>query len=54
MDYRIVIMERAEEDLDRFAAYLLFGKKNEQAARNLLDDFEKKIFDASIFYAISN
>ena len=41
MAYRVVMMEGAEEDLDRFVAYLLFEKKNEQAARNLLDDFEK-------------
>lgn len=41
MDYRVVMMEGAEEDLDRFVVYLLFEKKNEQAARNLLDDFEK-------------
>lgn len=30
----------AEEDLDRFLKYLLFEKKSEQAAKNLLDDFE--------------
>lgn len=41
MDYRVVMMESAEEDLDRFVTYLLFEKKNEQAARNLLNDFEK-------------
>ena len=34
-------MEGAEADLDRFVAYLLFEKKNEQVAKNLLDDFEK-------------
>ena len=27
MDYRVVMMEGAEEDLDRFVAYLLFEKK---------------------------
>ena len=41
MDYKVVMMKGAEEDLDRFIAYLLFEKRNEQAARNLLDDFEK-------------
>lgn len=41
MDYKIVIMQDAEEDLDRFVRYLLFEKKSEQAARNLLDDFEE-------------
>lgn len=41
MDYKINIMKSAEEDLDNFITYLLFEKKNEQAARNVLDDFEK-------------
>lgn len=40
MDYKIVLMSDAEEDLDRFITYLLFEKKSEQAARNLLNDFE--------------
>ena len=40
MDYKIVLMRDAEEDLDRFIAYLLFEKKSEQSARNLLNDFE--------------
>ena len=40
MDYKIVLMQAAEEDLDRFITYLLFEKKSEQAARNLLNDFE--------------
>ena len=40
MDYKIFITKDAEEDLDRYVRYLLFEKKNEQAAGNLLDDFE--------------
>lgn len=40
MDYKVVLMESAEEDLDRFIHYLLFEKQSEQAARNLLNDFE--------------
>lgn len=40
MDYRVVITEDAERDLERFVCYLLFEKKSEQAASNLLDDFE--------------
>lgn len=40
MDYSIVMTADAEEDLDRFIQYLLFSKKNEQAAKNVLDDFE--------------
>lgn len=33
-------MGDAEEDLDRFITCLLFEKKSEQTARNLLNDFE--------------
>ncbi len=40
MDYEILVSEDAERDLDDFIRYLLFEKENEQAARNLLDDFE--------------
>lgn len=40
MAYKIVITVDAEEDLDSYIRYLLFVKKNEQAARNLIDDFE--------------
>ena len=40
MDYNIVLMSGAEEDLDSFITYLLFEKKSDQAARNLLNDFE--------------
>ena len=40
MDYKIALARGAEEDLDRFVTYLLFEKKSQQAARNLLDDFE--------------
>ncbi|MBD5157548.1 MAG: type II toxin-antitoxin system RelE/ParE family toxin [Butyrivibrio sp.] len=40
MDYKVVIAESAEKELDRFVTYLLFEKKSEQAVRNLLNDFE--------------
>ena len=40
MDYKVVLMQNAENDLDSFITYLLFEKKSEQAARNLLNDFE--------------
>lgn len=40
MDYKINLMQSAEEDLDHFVAYLLFEKKSEQAAMNLMEDFE--------------
>lgn len=40
MDYKIVLMKGAEEDFNRFIAYLLFEKKTEQVTRHLLNDFE--------------
>lgn len=42
MDYKIVLSRGAEEDLDGFVAYLLFEKKSEQAARNLLNDLRQQ------------
>lgn len=41
MDYKVLVSEDAEKDLDNFVRYLLYEKENEQAAKNLLDDFEK-------------
>ena len=43
MDYKVMVTEDAEQDLDQFIWYLLFEKCNEQAAGNLLDDFEKTV-----------
>lgn len=43
MDYKVIITEDAQEDMDRFVRYLLFEKRNEQAAGNLIDDFEETI-----------
>ena len=43
MDYEVIMTSDAENDLDQFIRYLLFEKKSEQAARNLLDDFEQTI-----------
>lgn len=43
MDYKVIITEDAEVDLDGFVRYLLYEKKNEQAAGNLLNDFEATI-----------
>lgn len=40
MDYKVVVTEDAEKDMDSYIRYLLFEKKNEQAAKSLLDDFE--------------
>lgn len=40
MAYKIQLTEDAEQNLDSYIRYLLFVKKSEQAAGNLLDDFE--------------
>lgn len=40
MIYKISVTIDAENDLERFLRYLLFEKKNDQAASSLLDDFE--------------
>ena len=45
MDYKVVVTAEAEEDLNQFIQYLLFAKKNKQAAKNVLDDFEKKVWE---------
>jgi plasmid stabilization system protein ParE len=37
----VVVTTDAEADLERCISYLLFVKKNEQAAKNVLDDFEQ-------------
>ncbi len=41
MVYKVNIMKSAETDLEMFITYLLFEKKNEQAAQNVLNDFEQ-------------
>ena len=43
MDYKVVITKDAEDDLDRFVKYLIFEKKNMQAAQNVLDDYDATI-----------
>ena len=43
MDYKVIVTEDAEIDMDCFINYLLFEKKNDQAASNLIDDFETAI-----------
>lgn len=43
MDYKVVMTADAEEDLNQYIRYLLIEKKSEQAARNVLDDFEATI-----------
>lgn len=43
MDYKVVVTEDAEGDLNQYIGYLVMVKKNEQAARNVLDDFEATV-----------
>ncbi len=43
MDYKVLVTTDAEEDLNQYIRYLLMEKKSEQAARNVLDDFEVTI-----------
>ena len=40
MDYKVLITSDAESDLEGFIRYLLYEKKSEQAASNVLNDFE--------------
>ncbi len=42
-EYRVIASEAVLDDLDRFVKYLLFVKKNEQAAGSLLDDYDDTI-----------
>lgn len=43
MDYRIVVTQDAEEDLDCFVKYLLLEKESIQAAQNVLEDYDATI-----------
>ena len=43
MAYKVVVTKDAEADLDKFIKYLLFEKRNEQAARNVLNDYDATI-----------
>lgn len=40
MEYKVVITSDAEADLDGFLKYLLLEKRSNQAATNVLNDFE--------------
>ena len=40
MDYKVIVTQDAEKDLDTFLRYLIYEKENRQAAKNVLDDFE--------------
>ena len=70
MAYKIVVTVDAKNDLEQFINYLIFDRKNTQAARNVLNDFDATIeslskitaakipsyqlFESQVFYAISH
>ena len=41
MDYKVLLSIDAKEELEEIVRYLLFEKRNEQAAKNVLNDFEE-------------
>lgn len=41
MEYKVLVTQDAEEDLDKYLWYLIYEKGNRQAAKHVLDDFEK-------------
>ena len=43
MDYKVVITNDAEDDLDRFIEYLIIEKGSTQAAENVLNDYDATI-----------
>lgn len=43
MDYKIIVTRDAEEDLERFLKYLIIEKKSQQAAENVLNDYDATI-----------
>lgn len=43
MEYKIVVTQDAQEDLDRFIRYLIYEKESIQAAQNVLNDYDATI-----------
>ncbi|MCR5083525.1 MAG: type II toxin-antitoxin system RelE/ParE family toxin [Parasporobacterium sp.] len=41
MTFKVLVTSDAQDDLEGFIKYLIFEKKNKQAAANVMDDFEK-------------
>ncbi|MBR1851608.1 MAG: type II toxin-antitoxin system RelE/ParE family toxin [Lachnospiraceae bacterium] len=41
MDYNVVLTNRASADLENIISYLIHEKNSEQAATNILDDFDE-------------
>ena len=42
-NYKVVVTDDVQKDLDNFVYYLLVEKLNEQAAKALLDDYDASI-----------
>ena len=40
MAYKVVVTNDAKENMQKYIEYILYEKKNQQAAASLLDDFE--------------
>lgn len=43
MGYKVVIVESAKDDLNNILHYLIYNKKNKQAAISVLEDFESTV-----------
>ena len=43
MTYKVVVTRDAEEDLDNFIKYLIVERRNMQAAKNVLNDYDATI-----------
>ena len=43
MDYKVVVIRVAEEDLESFIKYLIIEKESIQAAENVLNDYDATI-----------
>lgn len=43
MEYKVLITKEAENDLDNIIKYILFEKKNKEAATSIMDDFSEII-----------
>lgn len=48
MDYEVKVTSEAEADFEEFLSYLLNVKRNSQAARHFIDDFEKTVQTLSL------
>ena len=50
MAYKVVVTNDAKENMQEYIEYILYEKKNQQAAGSLLDDFEyTKVEDTTVY-----